>query len=117
MPFLVLHTPLKSCKTALGTKPYKNTGVDGMVRIHPMLQYPERGTLMIEQEPMSRAEMVRSPMAVLPVSSPPLSPDSGDPVKRLLQPYAELLKLPVPEPQRALVECSDPTVPQASRDL
>lgn len=69
---------------------------------------------MIEQEHMSRAEMVRSPMAALPVSDPRLCRAAGTPVDRLLQPYADLLELPIPDPLRALVEHFDLTDPQAS---
>jgi hypothetical protein len=72
---------------------------------------------MIEHELMSRAEMVRSPMAVSPIATLPLSQDSDDPVKHLLQAYAELLELPVPKSLQMLIEASDLADPQASGDL
>jgi len=62
---------------------------------------------MIEQDNLSRADMVRSPMAAIPPSNPSLPDDGVGPVERLLQPYAELVELPVPEPMRALVQSWD----------
>jgi hypothetical protein len=59
---------------------------------------------MMEQDNLSRADMVRSPMAPLPPSNPTLPSGSADPVPHLLRPYAELLELPVPESMRVLVE-------------
>lgn len=62
---------------------------------------------MLEQDNLSRADMVRSPMAPIPPSNPSLPSGGVDPVKRLLRPYAALLELPVPDPARALVETWD----------
>ena len=76
-----------------------------------------KGTLMIDQDLLSRAEMVRSPMAPLP--DPNVSPiqQSADPVRRPLQPQAELSEPPVPETMRTLVD-QWPTDPQpTSRNL
>jgi len=71
---------------------------------------------MLEQDNLSRAEMVRSPMASLPPSNATLPGDDADPVERLLRPYAELVELPVPEAMRALVETWDSEVQQLLRE-
>ena len=72
---------------------------------------------MMEQDSLSRADMVRSPMAPMPPSNPSLHDDGVGPVERLLQPYAELVELPVPEPMRALVETWDRGTQQTASDL
>jgi hypothetical protein len=59
---------------------------------------------MMEQDNLSRADMVRSPMAPILPSNPTLPSGGVDPVPHLLRPYEDLLELPVPEPMRALVE-------------
>ena len=63
---------------------------------------------MMEQDNLSRADMVRSPMGPILPSIPTLPDDGGDPVVSVLKPYPELLALPVPDYMRALVENWDP---------
>jgi hypothetical protein len=72
---------------------------------------------MMEQDNLSRADMVRSPMGPIPPSTPTLPGDGVDPVARLLRPYPELLALPVPDHMRALVETWDMGTQQTARDL
>jgi hypothetical protein len=71
---------------------------------------------MIDQDLLSRAEMLRSPMA--PLAAPDASPaqQSGDPVQRPLQPYAELLEPPAPESLRTLVDDWPMDVQPTTRD-
>lgn len=59
---------------------------------------------MIEQDLLSRAEMVRSPMAPSPEPNASPAQQSADPVQCPLQPHAELLTSPVPEPMRRLID-------------
>jgi hypothetical protein len=59
---------------------------------------------MIDQDLLSRAEMVRSPMAPLPAPNAGPIQQSADPVQRPVQPDAELLASPVPEPMRLLAD-------------
>jgi hypothetical protein len=73
--------------------------------------------LMTEQDIMSRAEMLRGPMAPLPIPNPSPSRQDADPVNRPLLPSAELLGLPIPEPVRLLVENEDSDAGQAPRNL
>lgn len=63
-----------------------------------------KGTLMIDQDLLSRAEIVRSPMAPLPAPNASSIQQSADPVQRPLQPHADLLEPPVPETMRTLVD-------------
>ena len=69
---------------------------------------------MMEQDNLSRADMVRSPMAPIPPSLPTLPDDGVDPVASVLKPYSELLALPVPDHMRALVENWDSEAQQPS---
>jgi hypothetical protein len=69
---------------------------------------------MVEQDNLSRADMVRSPLAPIPPSTPTVPSDGVDPVARLLRPYSELLALPVPNYMRALVEIWDSEAQQPS---
>jgi hypothetical protein len=69
---------------------------------------------MTEHDIMSRADMVRSPMAAVPASSSPLSYDCNDAVKLVLRPYAKLLEWPVPDSLRTLVDNSDKDAQQAA---
>lgn len=62
---------------------------------------------MMEQDNLSRAEMLRSPMAPIPPSNHTLPSGSVDLLPRFLRPDAELLELPAPESMRALVENGD----------
>ena len=71
---------------------------------------------MMEQDNLSRADMVRSPMAPILPSNPTL-PEGVDPVAGVLRQYPELLALPVPEPMRALVETWNRETLQAASDL
>jgi hypothetical protein len=66
---------------------------------------------MMEQDNLSRADMVRSPMAPILLSNPTFPGDGVDPIQRLLQPYAELVELPVPKSMKALVETWDREAP------
>jgi hypothetical protein len=72
---------------------------------------------MMEQDNLSRADMVRSPMAPIPPLTPTLPSDGVDLVARLLRPYPELLALPVPDHIRALVENWDMGTQPTASDL
>ena len=76
-----------------------------------------KGTLMIDQDLLSRAEMVRSPMAPLPAPNASPIQQSADSVRRPLQPQAELLEPPVPETMRTLVDQWLTDAQPASRNL
>lgn len=73
---------------------------------------------MTEFELMSRAEMVRSPMAAAPILSPPLPGDSTDgAVELVLDPDAKQSGQAAPEHLWAGIENSDKGGSQASDDL
>jgi hypothetical protein len=72
---------------------------------------------MTDHDIMSRADMVRNPMAAMLASSLPLSHDGNDAVKLVLRPYAELLEWPIPDFLRMLVDNSHKDARRAPNDL
>jgi len=71
---------------------------------------------MMEQDNLSRADMLRNPMAPIPPSNHTLPSGGLDLVPRFLRHDAELLELPTPDPMRALVETSDTEAQQLLRE-
>lgn len=59
---------------------------------------------MIEQELMSPADMLHSPMAAASAADRALPREGGNPLNRLLRPYAALVEQPVPKSLQELVD-------------